>query len=290
MKFAQVEGNSQKLDGGAMYGNVPRPVWEKWSPTDSRGRIDLACRALLVEIQGKKMLFEAGIGIFFPPHLADRFGVQNSDRHILVESLQKLGIQPNEIDWVILSHLHFDHAGGLLPSYQEIQNGHEGLIFPNASFIVGRDAFERASHPHPRDRASFIEDLPIKLEKTGKLYLIEKGQPSPIFPEHIEFLFSEGHTPGQMHSLISNGDSKLFFAGDLIPGRPWVHTPITMGYDRFPEKLIDEKEQIYHRAINERWKIFFTHDVGCSYCEIIKNEKNKFECSNPVSNKAWEKL
>ncbi|MEM7646978.1 MAG: MBL fold metallo-hydrolase, partial [Pseudomonadota bacterium] len=111
MKLSSVEGNRQWLDGGSMFGNAPRAVWEKWTEVDSLGRIPLACRCLLIETDNQKILCEAGIGAFFEPKLAERFGVQNPDRHLLLENLESLGHSPESIDYVILSHLHFDHAG-----------------------------------------------------------------------------------------------------------------------------------------------------------------------------------
>src|SRR5436190_19208712 len=111
MELLSIEGNSQWLDGGAMYGNAPKPVWEKWSPPDARNRIELACRALLVRDAGKLVLLEAGIGAFFEPKLRDRFGVVENE-HVLLRSLSEVGVKHEDIDIVVLSHLHFDHAGG----------------------------------------------------------------------------------------------------------------------------------------------------------------------------------
>src|SRR5436305_11687849 len=113
MRIHSVEGNTQRLDGGAMFGNCPKPVWEKWAPPDERNRITLACRALLVREEKRNVLLETGIGAFFEPKMRERFGVQE-DRHVLIESLAKLGLSPAYIDVVVLSHLHFDHACGLL--------------------------------------------------------------------------------------------------------------------------------------------------------------------------------
>ncbi|MCB0391045.1 MAG: MBL fold metallo-hydrolase [Bdellovibrionales bacterium] len=283
IRFSEVLGNAQKLDGGSMFGNAPRTVWEKWAPADELGRIDLACRTLLVEIDNVRILFETGIGVFFEPKMAERFGVQTPDTHQLLKSLENLGHKESDIDWVILSHLHFDHAGGLLPTYKEIESGNNNLVFSKAQFVVGFDAFERAEHPHFRDRASFIPHLTEKLKASGRLHLIKEGQESPIFPDHIEFTFTHGHTPGHMHSLITGSNSKIFFAGDLIPGTPWVHLPITMGYDRFPEKLIDEKKHIYQRALAEKWEIFYTHDPKVACSQIEQDAKGKFVPVNKIS-------
>ena len=167
MKAWSIDGNTQRLDGGAMFGNVPRPMWERWVTPDAENRIPLACRALLVELDdGRRVLFETGIGAFFDPKLRQRFGVLE-DRHVLLDSLAALGLSDADIDIVVLSHLHFDHAGGLLAAWQDAQAPR--LLFPQARFIVGRDHWERAQAPHPRDRASFIPELNALLQASGRL-------------------------------------------------------------------------------------------------------------------------
>lgn len=282
IRFSEIIGNSQKLDGGAMFGNAPRVLWEKWAPPDEQGRIDLTCRALLVEIDNVRILFETGIGAFFEPKLAERFGVQTPERHKLLDNLNNLQLSPADIDWVVLSHLHFDHAGGLLPTYEEIQKGRDDLVFPKAQYIVGAEAFARAKQPHFRDRASFIPHLTDKLEATKRLHIVEGGEVSPIFPHHIQFIFSHGHTPGHMHSLITGNSGKLFFAGDLIPGIAWIHLPITMGYDRYAEKVIDEKQQIYQQAVPGNWNFFYTHDSVFACSKVKEVEKNKFSAYDKI--------
>jgi hypothetical protein len=136
-----VLGNGQRLDGGAMFGNAPRAVWEKWIRPDDLGRIPLSCRAMLVEIDGRLLLCETGIGAFFEPKMASRYGVYE-ERHVLLDSLKAIGVSEADIDFVILSHLHFDHAGGLLPSRQSQQSGLTDLMFPRAKYVVGSVAFD----------------------------------------------------------------------------------------------------------------------------------------------------
>jgi len=280
MKLWSIRGNSQKLDGGAMFGNAPRAVWEKWASPDDLNRIELACRALLASpLAGKTVLFETGIGAFFEPRLRDRYGVQES-RHVLIESLREAGFEHEDIDVVVLSHLHFDHAGGLLAPWSE-GRGPE-LLFPNAIFLVGAEHWQRALNPHPRDRASFIPELPQLLQDSGRLEIVE-GPYSRTLGQSVRFSFSDGHTPGLMLAEIvgpeqANGQPRggVVFCADLIPGRSWVHVPITMGYDRNAELLIDEKRSFLEDKLARNVHLFFTHDPGCALAQVTRDDKGRF--------------
>lgn len=263
-RISSIEGNHQKLDGGAMFGNAPKAIWSQWAPVDELNRIELACRSLLIETPEHKILCETGIGAFFEPKLAQRYGVQNNDEHLLLNNLNLLGINHTDIDYVILSHLHFDHAGGLLPKYTDILNGKNELLFPNAKILIGKEAYERCINPHPRDKASFIPLLSSLLKDSDRVILINGSTAPGIYEENLSFKYSNGHTPGQMHTLFKGTENSVFFCGDLIPGCSWLHIPITMGYDRYPELLIDEKKNIYSEAIPSKWWMFYTHDS--QYC------------------------
>ena len=287
MKLWSILGNSQKLDGGAMFGNAPRAMWGKWAPPDEQNRIPLACRALLASpLNGKTVLFETGIGAFFEPKLRERYGVVE-DRHVLLESLRAAGFEHEDIDVVVLSHLHFDHAGGLLAPWRE---GHPPqLLFPNATFVVSAGCWERAREPHSRDRASFIPELPGLLEGSGRLEIVD-GQYSKALGHAVRFHYSDGHTPGLMLAEIAGPEmvdgephGGVVFCADLIPGRPWVHVPITMGYDRNAELLIDEKREFLEDKLARNVHLFFTHDPECALAQVTRDGKGRFGTTHEVA-------
>ncbi|MDV3516686.1 MBL fold metallo-hydrolase [Stenotrophomonas sp. C1657] len=280
MKLWSIRGNTQRLDGGAMFGNAPRALWEKWAAPDELNRIELACRALLASpLEGKTVLFETGIGAFFEPRMRERYGVQES-RHVLIDSLREAGFEHEDIDVVVLSHLHFDHAGGLLAAWHE---GREPeLLFPNATYVVGAQHWQRALQPHPRDRASFIPELPGLLQASGRLEVVD-GEYSKVLGHSVRFSYSDGHTPGLMLAEIvgqaragEGAHGGVVFCADLIPGRSWVHVPITMGYDRNAELLIDEKRQFLEDKLARNVHLFFTHDPQVALAQVGRDEKGRF--------------
>ena len=273
-----LEGNRQRLDGGAMFGNCPRAVWERWSPPDSQGRIDLACRSLLVDEGHRKVLLETGIGAFFEPKLRERFGVVESE-HVLLRSLAALGLTDESIDFVVLSHLHFDHAGGLLAAFAE--GAGPRLLFPKARFVVGQEALARATTPHVRDRASFIPGLVELLHESGRLLVVRGEHLDELGPAY-HFTETFGHTPGMLHTTVRGPGGSAFFGADLVPGTPWVHAPITMGYDRAPELLIDEKTRILDGLARDQTWLFYTHDAAVSASLVEKDPSGRFRPKGSV--------
>jgi glyoxylase-like metal-dependent hydrolase (beta-lactamase superfamily II) len=275
MKLYSIEGNTQKLDGGAMFGNAPKAMWAKWIPADAQNRIPLACRCLLAtDLDGRNVLFETGIGAFFEPKLRERYGVVE-ERHVLLESLKAAGLSDADVDVVVLSHLHFDHVGGLLAAWEP--DAPLRLLFPNARYLVGSLHWNRATHPHPRDRASFIPGVAELLEQSGRLEKVE-GEYSRTLGNAVRFHYSQGHTPGLMLSEITgpHGKDGVVYCADLIPGTPWVHLPVTMGYDRAPEMLIDEKRGFLDDKLTRGVRLFFTHDHAVALASPRRDERGRY--------------
>jgi len=255
-----------------MFGNAPKTVWERWIPADELNRIRLATRALSVILENEVLLFEAGIGAYMEPKYRERYGVEAAE-HVLLKSLEQNGIAHTDVTHVVLSHLHFDHAGGLLSAWQE---GKEPvLLFPNAKIHVGQEAWERASHPHSRDKASFAPLLIRLLENSRRLDLVKPDDVLSIAGLQVHFFQSDGHTPGMLCSDLRWDKQRLVFVADLIPGRPWLHLPITMGYDRFPELLINEKNALLSSVVEDRAWIFYTHDPEIAISRVQFDEEKK---------------
>ena len=265
MKLSSLLGNTLKLDGGASFGNAPRRLWERWAPPDDLNRIPLATRALLASTGSHRVLFEAGVGAHMEPKYRERYGVEESE-HVLLQSLEQVGVSHQEITDIILSHLHFDHAGGLLSVWQEAEKPE--LLFPNAKYYVSEQAWERATHPHHRDRASFSPILNQRLELSSRLVQL-KGDEILSFDElEVRFFLSNGHTPGMLCSDLRWNASRLLFGADLIPGKIWVHLPLSMGFDRFAELLIDEKETILSSLAEDDAWIFYAHDPEIAVSKV----------------------
>lgn len=270
--LTSIRGNSQRFDGGAMFGNASKAQWSRWMEPDENNAVELASRAMLVREGDRRVLFEAGIGAFFEPRLRSRYGVLEGE-HRLLDSLAAVGLTHEDIDVVVLSHLHFDHAGGLLAAWEA--DAPLRLLFPRAVFVVGRDAFARAAEPHPRDRASFIPGLTDLLAASGRLELVD-GERARALGAGYRFHRSDGHTPGMLLTEVDMPGGPVLFAADLIPARAYVHAAITMGYDRFAEKLVDEKGALLGDLHARSGRLFYHHDPEVALSRIGRDANGRF--------------
>ncbi len=272
MKLYSVLGNFAKLDGGAMFGNIPKAVWSRWMLPDELNRLPVGSRALLATTENHAVLFETGFGAYMEPELRERFGMEESG-HVLLKSLERTGVSQEGITAIVLSHLHFDHAGGLLSAWKE--GGEAELLFPNATYYVSETAWSHARRPHYRDRASFAPLINEKLDESKRLALLDSGDILSFDELKVHFFESNGHTPGMLCSDLRWGKKRLVFGADLIPSRFCVHLPVASGYDRFPELLIDEKEVLLHSLIEENAWLFYTHDPYIAVSKVRMDGASK---------------
>jgi glyoxylase-like metal-dependent hydrolase (beta-lactamase superfamily II) len=240
------------LDGGSMFGSVPKPLWSRTNPPDERNRIRLAMRCLLLEGHGLRVVVDVGVGDKFPPKLVDIYRVEH-DRHTLEGSLAALGLAPADITDVILTHLHFDHAGG---STQR-EGGRLLPALPRARYWVQRRNLENARSPNPRERASYLPENVEPLVEAGVLGTWE-GPRSP-WPG-MEILTAEGHTRGQQLLRVGGPEGALYYVADLIPTSAHVRIPFVMGYDVAAIETMEEKRTLLERAAGEGAWICLEHD------------------------------
>ena len=260
-----VETGTFSLDGGAMFGVVPWVFWSKLNPPDDRQRIQLAARCWLLQGNGKTILVDDGNGTKWSEKLKDIYRLDNSKSN-LISSLKNYGVTPADITDVILTHLHFDHAGGSTT----MENGKPVPTFPKARYYVQKKHWELAQNPSDKDRASFMTDDFMVLMDQHVLELVD-GE-LEIFPG-IELLVCNGHTSAQQLPKISDGNTTMLFCCYLIPTTSHVPFPYIMAYDVRPLVTLEEKKRILPRAFDEHWILFLEHDPLTEAFTLKKTEK-----------------
>ena len=249
-----LEAGTQKLDGGAMFGVVPKPLWEKRIPADARNRIPLAMRCLLVEAPRALVLIDTGAGDKESDKFKDIYGIENAgDPTALEDCIRAAGHRPEDIDIVLDTHLHFDHAGG------NTRNGESGPTpsFPGARYVVQRRELEFARTKNPRVRASYLEANYEPVAEAGLFDLVD-GEAQVT--EGVSVLPTPGHTPHHQSVLVESGGARLCYLADVCPTSAHVSLPWIMGYDLEPLVTLDTKMALWKRALSEEWTLVFEHD------------------------------
>jgi glyoxylase-like metal-dependent hydrolase (beta-lactamase superfamily II) len=247
-----IEGGYIALDGGAMFGVIPKVIWNRSNPADEKNRIKLALRLLVLRGNDRVILIDTGVGHKMNDKLSNIYGVDYS-QYEPVKELALIGIKPDEITDVILTHLHFDHIGGAV--------WHDGnqlrLTYPNAKHYVQGEQWYWANNPSSKDRASFMKENFSLLEDSGKL--VELDGPCELFPG-IEMLVMYGHTAGMQLPKIFDSNNTLLYCADLLPTASHIPLPYIMGYDNNPLVTLEEKKRLLPLAVEEKWILLYEHD------------------------------
>jgi glyoxylase-like metal-dependent hydrolase (beta-lactamase superfamily II) len=265
-----IQAGGQRLDGGAMFGVVPKPLWERRINADERNRIQLGMRCLLIEHPSGLILIDTGAGNKEDQKFKDIYGLENegaNGRTSLEDGLAELGRTPDDVAIVINTHLHFDHAGG--NTYRN-EAGEVGISFPKARYIVKRGEYDFAMHPNERTAASYFERnfLPVvaahKFEFVSREKEIVKG---------IRVVPTPGHTPFHQSVLIESGGERAFFLADMLPTSSHLPLPWIMGYDLEPLVTLETKRRILRQAEDEDWLLIFEHDASVPWGRIEHDGK-----------------
>jgi len=252
------------LDGGAMFGIIPKPLWSKFNPADEQNRVTLHARNLLLLSDLRKILIDTGIGSDWDEKFIRNYRLDQSE-NTLSNSFNKHGIKPDEITDVLLTHLHFDHTGG--STY--LKDGKWVPTFPNAKYYVQKKHFEWALNPTEKDRGSFIQNRFMPLHNEGLLNFIE-GDVS--FDDEIEFITINGHTSFQQMIKVHDSSNTILYCGDLFPFTSHIPIPYVMGYDLQPLVTIQEKKKILPIAVEQNWKLFFEHDSEVIMATVAESQ------------------
>ncbi|OGQ35177.1 MAG: hypothetical protein A3F16_01030 [Deltaproteobacteria bacterium RIFCSPHIGHO2_12_FULL_43_9] len=265
-----VENGLFGLDGGAMFGIIPKVLWERRIPSDPKNRIPLSTRSLLLISKNEKIIVETGIGTSFSKKEGDIYAIDHS-KYSTEKSLSNLGFKREEITHVFLTHLHFDHVGGA--TYKDKDNIPQ-LTFPNAKYLVQKKQWEWALNPTDKDKVSFEPSLFTPLQEYNVLELLD-GEGKWL--DSLEIFIVNGHTEAQQMLYLADGEQSLLFCGDLIPTSAHIGYPWIMGYDNQPLVTLKEKKYWIPRIFEEKGILFFGHDPKVAYGTLEKEPNGKFK-------------
>ena len=261
-----VETSEFGLDGGAMFGIIPKPVWEKKVSADKLNRVNMVTRSLLLVNDEKKILIDTGNGTKWEEKYKQIYDIK-TDQYNIEKSLGKYGFSSEQITDVICTHMHFDHIGG----NTKVESGVVVPTFPNAKYWISEENWKLANHPSQKDAGSFIEHDWKVLAENQMIEIIDGREP---FIEGMETFVTHGHTPGLLHPVVSDGSNKLFYGADIFPMVAHIPIPWVMAYDVQPVVTMEEKQKLLQKMEREDWILFFEHDPHIQACTVHKDGKH----------------
>lgn len=271
MKLYAIESGNFKLDGGAMFGVVPKVIWNKTNPADANNLIDLGARLLLIEEGNRLILIDTGMG----NKQSDKFfGYYNLwGDHSIDKSLAKHGFHRDDITDVFLTHLHFDHVGGAV-DWNSDKTGYVNA-FKNAKYWTNENHWGWATKPNAREKASFLSENILPIQESGALHFIPKAEGNILYNSELGFdiFFADGHTEKQMIPILNYKGKKIAYVADLLPTVGHIPLPYVMGYDTRPLLTLDEKEKFLKMAADENWYLFLEHDAHNEIITVQHTEK-----------------
>ena len=274
MQLYSIHTGNFKLDGGAMFGVVPKQIWNKLNPADENNLCTWALRCLLVMEGDRKILIDTGMGDKQDAKFMGHYHLSNT--RTLKECLADIQLDINDITDVLLTHLHFDHVGGAV----ELKDNQLVLSFPNATYWVSEPQWETAQHPNKREKASFLKENIDPLLASGKLKIIslpsfqsDSNLQTIHFSKSISCIVVNGHTEGMLLPKIQYKDKSIVFMADLLPSTAHIPLPYVMGYDMQPLLTLKEKELFLQEALNNNYYLFFEHDHVNEICQLAMTEK-----------------
>lgn len=271
MKLYAIESGNFKLDGGAMFGVVPKTIWSKTNPADGNNLIDLAARLLLIEEGNRLILIDTGMGTKQSEKFFGYYSLWGD--HSIEKSLARYGFHPDDITDVFLTHLHFDHVGGAV-NWNHDRSGYENA-FKNAKYWSNQQHWDWAVEPNPREKASFLKENILPIQESGQLnHIIHPGgdllKKSPL---GFDIFFADGHTEKQMIPILEYQGNKIAYMADLLPTAGHLPLPYVMGYDTRPLLTLGEKEKFLNRAADEKMFLFLEHDAHNQIITVKHTEK-----------------
>jgi glyoxylase-like metal-dependent hydrolase (beta-lactamase superfamily II) len=266
MKLYSIETGFFKLDGGAMFGVVPKSIWNKLNPADENNMCTWAMRCLLIEDGNRLMLIDNGIGEKQDQKFFSFYHLHGNAT--LESSLNKHGFSSDDITDMFLTHLHFDHCGGSI----RYNKDRSGLVpaFKNAVYWSNREHWKWATEPNPREKASFLKENILPIQEAGQLKFIGEGE--EVLPG-VKVMYSRGHTDAMMHPVIKYRDKTIVYMADLLPSAAHIPLPYVMAYDTRPLITLQEKEQFLNQAADGEYILFLEHDKDNECCSLTRTEK-----------------